>query len=351
MPKKYYLNQAVKSNSLRKKLIVIFISLLALLLVATFAVRQAYYSSLKPVSSSGVSQEITIPEGSSVDTIIKTLSDNKLIRSGWGFRLYVYNQDAASVLQAGTYALSPTMSVSEIVSILSHGKVVTNLMTILPGKSIVQLKQVFINAGFSQSDVDAAFDVSNYSDAAVLVDKPTAASLEGFLFPDSYQKAGNTNPQVIVAAALNEMQLYLTPDLRQKFASQGLSVYQGLILASIVEKEADDQSDRSQIAQVFLSRLKSDMNLGSDVTAFYGAELNGADASVNYDSVYNTRLYKGLPPTPIGTISQSSLDAVANPASTDWLFFVAGDDHKVYFSKTLEDHEALKAAHCNQLCQ
>lgn len=351
MSKKYYLHQAIKSNQRRKRLLVVFVAIVLALVLATIGVRSAYYNNLKPVSQNSSSQEITIPEGASVDTIIKILKDNDLIKSAWAFRLYVYGQDAASVLQAGTYALSQNMSVNEIVSIISHGKVVTNLMTILPGKSIMQLKEAFVNAGFSQSDVDQAFDASTYSGVPVLVDKPVSASLEGFLFPDSYQKSGNTNPRNIIMAALEEMQLYLTPDVRQKFANQGLSTYQGLILASMVEKEADSQEDRNQIAQVFLSRLRADMKLGSDVTAFYGAELAGVEPSVNYDSAYNTRLHAGLPPTPISTVSESSLKAVANPASTDWLYFVAGDDHKVYFSKTLEDHEALKNAHCNQLCQ
>ena len=110
------------------------------------------------------------------------------------------------------------------------------------------------------------------------------------------------------------------------------------------------QSDRSQAAQVFLKRLKSDISLGSDVTAYYGALLAGQKPSVNYDSPYNTHLHKGLPPGPISNVSASSLNAVAHPADTDWLFFVTGDDGTTHFTRTLEDHEAATAQYCHKLC-
>ena len=93
------------------------------------------------------------------------------------------------------------------------------------------------------------------------------------------------------------------------------------------------------------------MQLGSDVTAYYGADIAGLPHSVLTDTAYNTRLHSGLPPGPIGNVSSSSLKAVASPASTDFLFFVAGDDGVTYFSNTQKEHEALAAQHCHKLCQ
>ncbi len=93
------------------------------------------------------------------------------------------------------------------------------------------------------------------------------------------------------------------------------------------------------------------MNLGSDVTAFYGAIIAGQPPTVAYDSPYNTRIHSGFPAGPISNVSESSLEAVAYPATTDWLFFVAGDDGITYFSKTNEEHEALTAQHCKKLCE
>jgi UPF0755 protein len=146
------------------------------------------------------------------------------------------------------------------------------------------------------------------------------------------------------------MDRQLTPEIRSAFAAQGLSAYQGLTLASIVEQEVSRSSDRAQAAQVFLKRLRTDSTLGSDVTAYYGAIKAGQKPTTSYDTPYNTLLHKGLPPTPISNVSNASLQAVAHPADTDWLYFVTGDDGTTHFSKTLEDHEALTQQYCHKLC-
>jgi UPF0755 protein len=146
------------------------------------------------------------------------------------------------------------------------------------------------------------------------------------------------------------MQKRLTPELRAQFAKRGLSVYQGITLASIIEKEVSVISDKALVSQVFYKRLSMDMGLESDPTAFYGAIIAGQEPSLRYDSAYNTYLVKGLPPGPISNVTQESLRAAANPANTDWLFFVAGDDGKTYFSKTLAEHEVNIDRYCKKLC-
>jgi UPF0755 protein len=148
------------------------------------------------------------------------------------------------------------------------------------------------------------------------------------------------------------MQLQLTPEIRQAISEKGLTLHQAATLASIIEKEVSDsdQYDRPQAAQVFLKRYKDGMLLQSDPTAIYGALRDGKKPSLSYDSPYNTYLYAGLPPGPISNVSASSLKAVAFPAQTDWLYFVAGDDGKTYFSKTLEKHNELIEKHCKELC-
>ena len=146
------------------------------------------------------------------------------------------------------------------------------------------------------------------------------------------------------------MKKRLTPDVRAAFTKKGFTVHQGVILASIVEQEVSNTTDRPVVAQVFLKRLQDGMQLGSDVTAFYGAIIAGKAPSVNYDSPYNTRIHDGMPPGPISNVSTSSLQAVATPANTDYVYFVAGDDGKTYFSHTLDEHEALTEQHCKKLC-
>jgi UPF0755 protein len=109
-------------------------------------------------------------------------------------------------------------------------------------------------------------------------------------------------------------------------------------------------ADQAQVAQVFLKRLQIDMPLGSDVTANYGSLVAGKGKNLEYDSPYNTLIHKGLPPTPISTVTENALYATTHPANTDWLFFVAGDDGTTYFSHTAEEHDQLAQKYCHKLC-
>lgn len=324
--------------------------LLVALLVTIGVIRHKYYDSLKPVSASQRSQLVTIELGETASEIASTLKTSGLIRETWAFEWYVRNNNLRDKLQAGSYYIRPNQSVQEIATILTQGKVATDLVTILPGQRLDQIKQSLINNGFEASAVEAALDPSQYKDHPALSDKPAGASLEGYLYPESFQKNTDTSPSTIIKASLDEMQKRLTPDVRAGFVKKGLTVHQGVILASIVEQEVSNTNDKAKVAQVFFKRLRINMQLGSDPTAFYGAIINGKKPSVAYDSPYNTRIHPGFPPGPISNVSESSLKAVANPASTDFLYFVAGDDGKTYFSNTLEEHEALTAAHCKKLC-
>lgn len=325
--------------------------LFLLLVLATLGIWRFYSQNLKPVSAHGTAQDITIAPGSTPTQIADLLHDRKLIRSAWTFEAYVRHRSVGEDLQAGTYSLSPTQSVMDIVAQLTHGKVATELVTILPGQRLDQIHRALVNDGFSEADVTAALQPGAYEDNAALVDKPVGNSLEGYLYPDSFQRAGSTSVATIVQESIAEMQKHLTPDIRAAFAKQGLSTYQGIILASIIEQEVSHPDDRAQAAQVFLKRLSIGMPLGSDVTAMYGSRLAGQGTSLAYDTPYNTRLHTGLPPAPISNVSGGALQAAAHPANTDWLYFVAGDDGTTHFSRTLAEHEALARQYCHKLCQ
>jgi UPF0755 protein len=326
--------------------------MVVLLVGATAAVRYTYFQNLKAVSTnSQQAQRITVEKGATVDQIAKQLKDAGLIRSTWAFRLYVSSKEVREQLEAGTYMLEASQSLPEIVSQLTHGKVATDLVTIIPGQRIDQIRTTLQNYGFSKADVDTALNPATYAGNPALVDKPAGVTtLEGYIYPDSYQKNDSTTPQQIIEASLKEMDQKLTPDLRAAFARQGISTYEGLILASIVEQEVSRPSDRAQAAQVFIKRLNIGMPLGSDVTAYYGALIAGKGKTLLYDSPYNTRLHAGLPPTPISNVSTGSLDAVAHPTATDYLYFVAGDDGITHFSHTIQEHEAATAQYCHKLC-
>ncbi len=341
---------AASRGRIPRRVIWVMLVILVLLIGAVIGVRTAYYNRLNPVSDSQKVQIVTIASGTPSTAIADNLQEKGLIRSSTIFQWYIRTNNVRDKLQAGTYALRPSMSVGQIVDVLVNGSVKSDLLTILPGQRLDQIRETMINAGFTPEAVDRALDPAIYSGHPALADKPAEASLEGFLYPDSYQKDAATEPAAIVNEALDEMAERLTPQLRADFASHGLSVYQGVTLASTVEKEVSNQDERAQAAQVFLKRLQSGMMLGSDVTAYYGAIIAGREPSVDYDSAYNTRIRKGLPIGPISNVSERSLQAVAKPANTDWLYFVSGDDGVTYFSKTLQEHEALTEQHCRKLC-
>jgi UPF0755 protein len=336
-----------RAGRLPRKLVVVCVIIGVFILGGVVVVRHTYFENLRAVSSQNVKQYVTITPGSTFGQI----ENLGLIRSSQAFEWYVSSHNDRDKLQAGTYSLYKNETVQQIVYKLVNGKVAADLITILPAKRIDEIRQAFITAGFSPAAVDVALQSNQYREHyPALADQPATADLEGFLYPDSFQKTATTDPKQIIGASLTEMQKHLTTDIRKGFAAQGLTVYQGVTLASIVEQEVSKQSDRNQVAQVFLKRLKIGMSLGSDVTARYGAVRAGATPSLNYDSAYNTLLHKGLPPGPISNVSDSSLQAAAYPAGTDWLYFVTGDDGTTYYSNTLEGHQALTQKYCHIRC-
>ncbi len=341
-----------KKRRLPGRVWVVLAVILVLAVGGAAIARQRYYSYLQPVSRNQTTQIFTVKQGDSVKQIADNLTGAHLIRSSWAFQLYVQRKDQSKQLQAGTYALSPSQGTREIATTLSRGNVATKLVTILPGRRIDQVRADLINKyGFSPAAVDRALAPSNYSDLPALAYKPANIdSLEGLLWPDSYQKQPDTDPAVIIRESLVAMGQHLTPDVQAGFATEGLSVYRGLTLSSIIIQEVNKTSDQTQVAQVFLSRIKAGSVLGSDVTARYGAIAAGLAPSLTYDSPYNTLIHNGWPPSPISTISADALHAALHPAATKWLYFVAGDNGNTYFSANLKDHEAQTQQYCHKLC-
>lgn len=331
----------------------LLVGLIVVLVAGAALVRHIYYVQLQPVNSSQQTQIFTIQTGSSVKSVADNLEKAHLIRSAWALELYSHSKELGGQVKAGTYALSPSQGTVSIMNTITRGKVTTRLVTILPGRRIDQVRADLINSGFRPAAVDQALQPSQYSDLPALAFKPAGVStLEGLLWPDSFQKDPTTDPSVIIRESLIEMGQHLTPDVQAAFAGEGLTTYQGITLASIVEQEVGSgkPNDLTQVAQVFLSRLKANSTLGSDVTARYGAIEAGKSPSLTYDSPYNTLIHTGLPPTPISTISANSLAAATHPAATNWLYFVTGDNGTTYFSTNLQDHQTQTQQYCHKLC-
>ncbi len=338
----------------RSKIIIALTVLGALL--AIFAVGVVgFYSSLLPVD--GQAQEnirIVIKQGQTASEIAELLHKNGLIRNKPAFELYTEMTGKNSQLRSGGYILKKSLSVQEIVEHLASGKTDELRVTLLPGLTLEELADPAVagslaQQGFKEQEIKSA--LSKRYTSQLFKDRPAGTSLEGYLYPETYIVSADDTLDHVFSLTFDEFYKQITDNkIEEQLKAQGLTLYQGIILASIVQKEVSDPSDQRQVAQVFLKRLKEGTVLGSDVTFLYIAKKEGRSPSVNDPSPYNTRKNGGLPPGPIANFHLSALQAVANPASGDFLYFVAGDDGKTYFSRTEAEHDANVAAHCKKLC-
>lgn len=325
------------------------------LLLALLATGGYVWWSLQPRSGDGVDQRITIASGESLQSIAQNLKQHKLIRSALTFELYTRAVQAYPNIKAGGFVLSSKQSVPEILHKITSDEKGVYMVTIAPGLTLEELadpniKNSLAAQGFTDQEIQAAYRASYKS--PLLRDKPAGASLEGYIFPETYRMDSHQTLQDVFERTFDELYGRLQRDkLIESYAAEGLNLHQAITLASIVQMEVTDEADQKQVAQVFLTRQKIGMMLGSDVTFMYAAKIMGVEPSVSLDSPYNTRRYAGLPPGPIANVQYSALEAVARPAPGDYLFFVAGDDGTTHFSHTAEEHEAKTRAYCTTLCQ
>lgn len=230
--------------------------------------------------------------------------------------------------------------------------------TIYPGETIFDIQDSLISAGYPESEVSTALAKSY--DYPMLQTKPANASLEGYLFGETFEFYKSDSAEKIIDTYLNHFQKIVDEnDLVAKYQARGLSLYEGIILASIVQKEAPP-AEQATVAQVFYSRLDYGWRLGSDVTVSYGKKVVDPNnqlcakddnaCTLKIDSCYNTRLHTGLPCGAISNPSLSALEAVASPTDTAYLFFLTGDDGSMYYSYTEEDHLRAARDHCQTLC-
>ncbi|MDO4753138.1 MAG: endolytic transglycosylase MltG [Candidatus Saccharibacteria bacterium] len=228
--------------------------------------------------------------------------------------------------------------------------------TIRPGETIYDVKKALQKEGYSDEDIDNAF-VYDY-DFDFLKKRPAGASLEGYLYGETYEFYKGVPIEDILTKYLEGMSRVISENnLEARYAEKGLSLFEGITLASIVQKESP-AGEQATVAQVFLSRLGYGWKLGSDVTVSYAIDAIDPNrtvyqdnaAALAIDSCYNTRLYTGLPCGPIANPNLESLLAVANPSDTSYLYFLTGDDGLMYYSYTESEHNQNAALHCQSLC-
>lgn len=348
---KYNHSKSNLSTRWRKVAIIGLITLATLASVTLIGSRVWYDQNLKPLTAESRIITVEIPIGSSVDTIANLLKKSGVIRNTQAFKIYVRGNEKADSLRFGVYDFDSSLTTPEIVEILVSGQEASELFTIPPGLRIDQVRARFIKAGYSEAETDAALEPTQYENHPALISKPKGDSLEGYLYPESFHRTSATTAKELVVLSLNEMAKRLTPSRIEAFSRQGLSPHEAIIIASIIEEEVHLAEDRLVVGQIFLKRLKEGIQLGSDVTYEYASVVHGGIAWPGLDDPYNTRLYSGLPPGPIANFDETALQAVSNPADTDYLFFLSGDDDKTYYGKTLAEHDKNIRDHCQKKCK
>ncbi|MCL2869882.1 endolytic transglycosylase MltG [Candidatus Saccharibacteria bacterium] len=331
-----------------KHLKIAIVVIVGLIVVGIVVALTWYYAALQPASSSDTVRTFTIIGGEAPNTIADDLQSQGLIRSSTAFRLYLRLKGKRGSLIAGSYDLRPSYKATEIAEMLTSGVVSNTIITFIPGGTVADAKKVLLKAGYAQAEIDAAFSATY--DHPVLAYKPASADLEGYIYGETYYFLKGTPVKDIIKRCLDELyQVVQENNLITKFNNQGLNLFQGITMASIVQREGGE--NLPGVAQVLLLRLKKGIPLGADPTYQYIADKLGVPRDPNLDNPYNTRLYPGLPPGPISTPGKAALLAVAQPANTDYLFFLSGDDNKTYFAHTDAEHQQNIIDHCKEKCQ
>ena len=304
-----------------------------------------------------------VEEGANIGDVAVELKNAGLIRNSIVFQVYYRLNYSDSTVKVGEYELNKTMTPAEIIDLIVAGKGgATFTLTVVPGETLADFTAKLVKLGYDQATVEAALKVDYTGEYSWIFDgRPAEAGLEGYLYGDTYEFYKGEEVENIIERMLTELaEVIKTNNLQEKYAAQGLNLYQGITLASIVQKEAHSAEDQAKVAQVFYNRLAQGISLGSDVTTQYALDLvdpnreiytNNAEA-LQIDSPYNTRRYPGLPYGPICNPGEQALNATATPdtSAANYLFFLTGDDGVMYYSSTEGEHNQNIIDHCAELC-
>lgn len=282
----------------------------------------------------------TVKANSGIEVIADNLVKANLISDRNLFILYAKFGPSRGNLQPGIYLFSPAMSLSKITDTMGEGRVSTRKVTFQEGLNINEMAAKWAKAGLgdAQSFVVATKPPNTYSQEFLRY-RSNKDSLEGYLFPATYEILVTTTPQQQINDMLDAFAAQVLPKLPSEVANT-TKLNEVVTLASIVEKEANTAEDRRLVAGVFYNRLRLGMKLESDVTINYVTGKTATQAAdLKIDSPYNSYLYKGLPPTPICSPGLDAILATVSPTQSEYLFFLADKTGKVHYAKNLTEHE------------
>lgn len=319
-------------------------------------------------------QKFEIKTNQTISDIAENLKKAGLIRSDFAFKTYLKLSSKSAKIKAGTYSLRANLSAKEIVEQMEKGVASSEVfnLTVLPGETLKEIKQKLIKLGYLSEQIDTAL-LKKYDSPVLkgLYDnegkltnpaQPANVTLEGYLYGETYQFYKGETVEHIFETMINQLNsVVVANNIEEKFQKRGFSLREGLILASIIQKEAHSE-DMPGVSMVFQNRLKVGMTLGSDVTATYAADLVNPNRDRNdpnnnlrvleTDNLYNTRKHTGLTPGPICSPGITAILAVAEPDENkrSMRYFLTGDDGKMYYSVTDTEHTQKIRDYCQKLC-
>ena len=303
-----------------------------------------------PRDAGGTEQAFIIEPGESVNSVAVNLQEAGIIRDAEAFRAYLIYSGLDTSIQAGKYRLSPAQPAIDIARELQDATSTEVKFVVLPGWRMEEIAASLPTSGLPFAPDEFLAAAQNPSGEFDFI--PGDTSVEGFLYPDTYIVPRTVTAADFVNGLVRNFALHLTPDLQNGFEKQGLTVYQAVTLASIVEREAVQDEEKPLIASVYINRLNIGMKLDADPTVQYALGYDDATGKwwksplslgdLQVDSYFNTYFYTGLPPTPIANPSLDSLNDVASPAETPYYYFRAKCDGSGYheFAVTFDEHLA-----------
>ncbi len=289
----------------------------------------------------GTEQFVEIPRGAGSVAIARQLADAGVIRDVNSFRLALWLSGTGRRLQAGEYRFDHAVSAREVAGKIARGEIYVRPITFPEGLTIKQMSALYESKGFGPAQ---DFIAAAKNAALVSAVDPEAKDLEGYLFPDTYNLKRKETATELVPKMVSAFMKAMTPELLGKADERGLTVRQLVTLASIVEKETANKDERPLVAAVYANRLRIGMPLQCDPTVIYALDRAGrydgnlTRQNLQFDSPYNTYRYPGLPPGPIASPGRASIQAAANPATVDYLYFVSRNDGTHAFAKNLDEH-------------
>jgi UPF0755 protein len=293
----------------------------------------------------------SVESGETATNIAARLQEMGFVSDATLFRRFLQYHGLDASLEAGEYQLRRNMTMREIAEALQHSRIQEVAITIPEGWRAEQVADALTAQNIMDGSVFlAAVRQGVAIDHPLLADRPAGIGFEGYLFPDTYRLPAQAVPEDLLARMLDNMEAQLPIGWEGMASASGLTFYQVLTLASIVEREAVVPEERPTIASVYLNRLDQAMYLQADPTVQYAMGFQPETGQwwktpvtleeyENVNSPYNTYLYSGLPPGPICSPGASSILAVLQPTPTSYLFFLGRGDGSHVFAETFEEHE------------